>query len=175
MKKGRIAIDMDEVMADAVSKHLELFNRDYDENIMPADLQGQKLRNLRPHLRPEIENYFNDTSFFRDLKVMEGSQEAIRELHEHYEVFIATAAMEVPASFAAKYEWLKEHFTFLSDMNFVFCGDKSIIHADYLIDDTSRHFEHFTGQGILFTAPHNVNETGYVRVNNWQEVRDYFL
>ncbi|WP_307558021.1 hypothetical protein [Paenibacillus sp. V4I7] len=38
-----------------------------------------------------------------------------------------------------------------------------------------RHFERFFGQGILFTVPHNLNETGHVRVNNWQEVKNYFL
>ncbi|GAA4708244.1 5' nucleotidase, NT5C type [Brevibacillus fulvus] len=173
--KKRIAIDMDEVMADAVSKHLELFNRDYQENLTVADLQGKKLRDLRPHLAEQISAYFDQDSFFRDLKVMEDSQEVIRELSEHYEIFIATAAMEVPNSFADKYAWLREHFPFLNDMNFVFCGNKSIIHADYLIDDNVKHFPNFCGQGILFTAPHNIHETGYVRVNNWKEVRAYFL
>ncbi|HEU5138466.1 MAG TPA: 5'-3'-deoxyribonucleotidase [Bacillales bacterium] len=171
----RIAIDMDEVIADAVTKHLDLFNKDYNEAITPADLHGNKLRDLRPHLKTEIRDYFNDTTFFRDLEVIESSQEVIQELTEHYEVFITTAAMEVPSSFAAKYDWLKEHFPFLSDLNFVFCGDKSIINADYLIDDNSRHFKHFCGQGILYTAPHNIHETGYVRVDNWKDVRKYFL
>ncbi len=171
----RIAIDMDEVIADFIPKQLALFNRDYNDNITLEDLRGKKLRELRPHLEKEIMNYFEDPSFFRDLQVMEDSQQVIRELSERYEIFITTAAMEVPASFTAKYEWLKEHFGFLNDMNFVFCGDKSIIHADYLIDDNARHFKRFCGQGILFTAPHNIHETGYVRVNNWKEVRDYFL
>jgi 5'(3')-deoxyribonucleotidase len=31
------------------------------------------------------------------------------------------------------------------------------------------------GQGILFSAPHNMAELGQVRVNDWLEVRDYFL
>lgn len=173
--KKRIAIDMDEVIADAVSKHLALFNRDYQENLTSDDLHGKKLRDLRPHLKNEIREYFDDPSFFRDLEVMKDSQEVIRELSEEYEIFITTAAMEVPTSFDAKYAWLKEHFPFLSDLNIVFCGDKSIILADYLIDDNSRHFKHFRGQGILFTAPHNMHETGFVRVDNWQEVRQYFL
>lgn len=83
--------------------------------------------------------------------------------------------MEHPNSFTAKYEWLKEHFPFLSDLNFVFCGNKSIINADYLIDDSPRHFKDFKGQGVLFSAPHNKYKTDYVRVNNWEEVRVYFL
>ncbi|GMA60423.1 5'-3'-deoxyribonucleotidase [Alicyclobacillus fastidiosus] len=171
----RVAIDMDEVIADIVDKHLQLYNRDFNDNITLIDLHGKKLRELRPHLNNEINNYLVEPTFFRDLKVIEGSQDVIRELSEHFEVFITTAAMEVPTSFTAKYEWLKQHFPFLSDMNFVFCGDKSIIRADYLIDDNVRHFKRFCGQGLLFTAPHNIHETGYTRVNNWKEVRDYFM
>lgn len=171
----RIAIDMDEVIADFVPKQLKLFNQDFNETITLEDLKGKKLRQLRPHLKHEIMNYLNEPSFFRDLAVMKDSQEVISELNEHYEIFITTAAMEFPTSFTAKYEWLKEHFSFLSEMNIVFCGDKSIIHADFLIDDNVRHFERFSGQGILFNSPHNVYETGYVRVHSWKEVRAYFL
>jgi 5'(3')-deoxyribonucleotidase len=166
---------MDEVIADFSSKHLEVYNRDFNESLMIQDLHGTRLRLLRPDRAQQISDYIDVPQFFRDLPVVEGSQDVIRELSEHYEIFIATAAMERPTSFAPKYEWLREHFPFLSDLNFVFCGDKSIIHADYLIDDNSRHFDRFVGQGILYTAPHNIYEQGYVRVNNWQEVREYFL
>jgi 5'(3')-deoxyribonucleotidase len=81
----RIAIDMDEVIADFNPKHLRVFNRDYNENLTLNDLMGTRLRELRPH------------------------------------------------------------------------------------------FKRFKGQGILYTAPHNINETGYVRVNNWLEIQRYFL
>ncbi|WP_309137644.1 5'-3'-deoxyribonucleotidase [Rossellomorea sp. SC111] len=130
---------------------------------------------VRPHDADDILAYIDDPTFFRDLEVMEGSQEVIKELSESYEIYITTAAMEHPTSFTAKYEWLKEHFPFLSDLQFVFCGNKSIIHADYLIDDSPRHFKDFMGEGILFSAPHNRYELGYVRVENWNEVRRFFL
>jgi 5'(3')-deoxyribonucleotidase len=52
----------------------------------------------------------------------------------------------------------------------VFCGDKNIVNADVLIDDRSRHFRGFRGTGILFTAPHNVNEAADLRANNWNDV-----
>ncbi|SES28587.1 5'(3')-deoxyribonucleotidase [Gracilibacillus ureilyticus] len=171
----RIAIDMDEVIADFVPKHLSIFNDKFKDNITIENLKGKKLRELRPELKNEIINILTEPAFFRDLKVIKDSQEVIQELSEHYEIFITTAAMEFPTSFTEKYEWLKEHFSFLNDLNFVFCGDKSIINADFLIDDNARHFKRFNGQGILFTSPHNMNETEYVRVNNWKEVKEYFL
>ena len=52
--------------------------------------------------------------------------------------------------------------------------DKSVIRADYLIDDLPRNLQRFEGTGILYTAPHNVTATGYARVSNWQEVAEYF-
>lgn len=171
----RIAIDMDEVMADTFKKHLQLYNRDYEESLTREHLMGYRLGEYHPHRRREISSYFDDPSFLRDLDVIAGSQEVIRELSDSFEVFIATAAMEIPRSFTAKYEWLLENFPFLKEVNFVFCGDKSIIHADYLIDDSPHNFERFIGQGLLFTAPHNVNVTGYPRVDTWWDVREYFV
>ncbi|QQE81349.1 5'-3'-deoxyribonucleotidase [Alicyclobacillus sp. SO9] len=171
----RIAVDMDEVVADFGGKHLKLYNETYQESVSAEDFLGRRLWQYDSHRADEILEMLNDTDFFRDLDVVEGSQDVLKELHEHYEIFIATAAMERPTSFTAKYEWLREHFPFLSDKNFVFCGNKGILHADYLIDDSVRHFKGFVGQGILYTAGHNIHEEGYVRVKNWQEVRDYFL
>jgi 5'(3')-deoxyribonucleotidase len=42
----------------------------------------------------------------------------------------------------------------------------------YKIYITTAAMEH---PSSLFTAAHNLNETGYVRVHNWQDVRQYFL
>lgn len=108
----RIAIDMDEVMADFNKKHLALFNADYGEVLTVEDLHGKKLRELRPDLVNEIRGYLKDPGYFRDLEVIQDAQEVIKELHESYEVYIATAAMHFPSSFTAKYEWLQEHFPF---------------------------------------------------------------
>ena len=78
--------------------------------------------------------------------------------------------MEVPSSFADKFQWLERHFPFIPPSRIVFCGDKNIVNADVLIDDRSRHFKGFRGTGILFTAPHNVTETADLRANNWNDV-----
>jgi len=175
MKVKRIAIDMDEVISHFSVGCLELFNKEFNEKYTTEDLQGKLLVELDARFEDRVDHYLATESFFLDLKVIKDSQEVIRKLSAHYEIYIVTAAMEFPASLAPKYQWLKQHFSFLNDNNFVFCGDKSIIHADYLIDDTPSNLDTFTGRGILFTAPHNRNVSGYTRLNNWQEVADYFL
>jgi len=41
---------------------------------------------------------------------MPGSQAVVSTLAQRYEIFVTTAAMDHPISFAAKYEWLCEYF-----------------------------------------------------------------
>ncbi|GGD25475.1 5' nucleotidase, NT5C type [Pontibacillus salipaludis] len=171
----RIAVDMDDVIADPLSKHIEVFNERFNEDISIQDLQGKYLTEIRPNLQVEIMNILSEPNFFCDLEVMEDSQEVLKELSQFYEIFIVTAAMEIPTSFTSKYKWLKGNFSFLNKNNFVFCGDKSIVNADYLIDDNPKHFKRFKGKGILFNSPYNSSETGYYRVNSWKEIRNYFL
>ncbi len=105
---------------------------------------------------------------------MPDCQDVIAELAERHDVFIVTAAMDVPCSFDAKYRWLRRHFPFVPPSHFVFCGDKSIVDADYLIDDRPRHLQRFKGQALLFSAPHNADETRFHRVASWREIRDLF-
>jgi 5'-nucleotidase len=174
--RKRIAIDMDEVMADALSRHLELYNADLDPAFTRDDLQGRHLGEAVPEEhRERVRQYVRNIGFFKDLPVIEGSQEVIRDLQQRYDIYITTAAMEFPNSFVEKYDWLHQHFPSIPWTHMVFCGDKSIIAADYLIDDHARNFIGFRGEGILFNAPHNMHETGYRRVASWQEVREIFL
>jgi 5'(3')-deoxyribonucleotidase len=172
----RIAIDMDEVMADANLRFREWYERDYARHLLPEDMHGKNFKDIvLPEHREFTMKYPHTEGFFKDMAVIEGSQEVIAQLSKKYEIFITTAAMEFPTSFVHKYEWLKAHFPFIPSTHFVFCGDKGIILADYLIDDRVRNFKRFTGQGILFTSPHNVHEQWMPRVNNWQEVAALLL
>jgi 5'(3')-deoxyribonucleotidase len=80
-----------------------------------------------------------------------------------------------PCSFTAKFQWLERHFPFLPPDNIVFCGNKGIIAADYLIDDNVYELDRFRGESILFTTPHNFYESKYKRVDDWRDVRKLFL
>jgi len=166
---------MDEVMADTLAEFLRRYNAHYDEEVTPSDLYGKGLWEVCPHDRQQQLRAFLDAEdFFEDLDVMPGAQEVLRALAPRFEVFIATQAMVVPNSLGPKYRWLQRHFPFIPPTHYVFCGDKSILRADYLIDDQLYNFKRFEGTCILYTAPHNLTATGYVRVNNWQDVADYF-
>jgi 5'-nucleotidase len=171
----RIAIDMDETIANSLQEHLRRFNAVYGTNLTKEELQGKNLEDLLPedeHAR--VRSMVRDASFFADLEVMDGAQEAVRKLAGEHQIFIASAAMEIPESFSAKYFWLRRHFPFIPVSNLVFCGDKAIIDADYLVDDECRHFRHFRGTGLLFSAPHNATVTKYLRIENWYKLHEFF-
>lgn len=179
-----ICVDMDEVIADALGEHLLRYNRDFRTNLTVAHLEGRSLWDFVPPERAHVlEQYMLSDDFFAVLGVMPHAQRVLERLQSRYEVFIATAAMEVPTSFNAKFNWLAEHFPFIPSSHIVFCGDKSILRGDYLIDDNPRQLQRFTAQregeshreGILFTAPANVNVQGYRRVNDWLDVEKMFL
>lgn len=176
----RIAIDMDEVMADNVRKELRLYKEDFG-----TDMSKEQLWEIGKHLffhapkerRLRIMENYHRPGFFRDLPIMENAVEVIEALHKEYELFIVTAAMGFPHSFVDKYNWLKEHFPFIDHKHYVFCGHKYMIQADYLIDDNSYNFKGFAGQGLLFSAPHNSKETegDFKRVDNWLEIKELLL
>jgi 5'(3')-deoxyribonucleotidase len=171
----RICVDMDEVMADTLAEHLRRYNQAFDEDVTLEDLAGKGLWEVAPLDRQQQLRAFLDAEdFFEDLPLMADAQQVLKSLSTRFEIFIATQAMVVPNSLGPKYRWLQRHFPFVPPTHYVFCGDKSILLADYLIDDQPRNLLRFQGQGLLYTAPHNLPVTGFTRVNNWLEVADYF-
>jgi 5'(3')-deoxyribonucleotidase len=180
-----IAVDMDEVIADALGEHLLRYNRDFRTHLTVADLHGRWLWDVVPPAhQATLEQYML-------------SEDA--RLQSQHEIFIASAAMEVPSSFMAKFDWLAEHFPFIPTSHIVFCGDKSILRADFLIDDNPRQLRRFeerdandlarthdsaveTGpqdnlprEGILFTSPANAFVSGFRRVDSWLDVERLFF
>lgn len=171
----KIAIDMDEVLADPIHKFIELYNRDYGISLdLKLDPGNEIYHHVPEHINNKWFDYINEKGFFRHLPVIEGSVEAVKKLQEQHEVYIVSAAMEFRNSLEDKLDWLNEHFPFISWRNIIFCGDK-IVNVDVMIDDRIKNFIDFKGRPLLFTSPYNLLITDYERVDNWQQVLDKLL
>jgi len=171
----RLAIDMDEVIADTIDKFITLYKREHNIDIPLSQMHGKEFRDMLPiELEGTNRKYINELGFFRDIKVMPDSQQVVKELCQKYDVFIVSAATEFKNSLIDKMDWLEEHFPFISWTNIIFCGRK-IVDVDIFIDDRIRNFVDFEGRKLLYTSPHNVTITDYERVNNWQEVAQKLL
>lgn len=169
-RKPRLVVDMDEVIADPIAKFISLYHRDYGIEIPKALEPGREIYHMVPeHVNMKWFEYINEPGFFRDLPVIPGSQETLKALQDKYDVYIVSAAMEFRNSLPDKFDWLQDHFSFISWQNIIFCGDK-IVDADVMIDDRIKNFTSFKGRTLLFTSPHNLLITDYERVNSWEEV-----
>lgn len=176
LSRKSIAIDMDEVLADTLKKILQTSNDLFDLSLTEDDVKGSSIWEiLTEDQLKKLGKAINEPGYFRDLEVIDSAVEVVKELSESFDIYIATAAMGVPNSFIDKYDWLQEHFPFLDPQYFIFCGDKKVVHADYLIDDNVNQLNSFTGKGILFQTVQNAHlKTEHTLANGWKGVLAIF-
>lgn len=167
-----VAVDMDEVLADVMPKFLDFYEKLTGLRPVREAYWGKKIYSL-PGAADLREELFKP-GFFADLPLIEGAKEGLDWLNTHLDVYIVTAAQEFPLSLNEKYHWLQTHFPQLSWRQYIFCGSKSIIGTDYMLDDHAFNLEHFKGIPLLFTANHNLNEQRFTRLNSWEEVVQWF-
>lgn len=174
MRKS-IAIDMDQVLANLYKKMASVYNENFGTNYTHEEFLLTTPADLDKAGKKKLFELLNEPDFFRDLEVLDPHAiTVVKELQERFDVYIATAAMDVPGSFNAKYDWLMEHMPYLKTQNIVFCGNKAVIHTDYLIDDSPGQLRAFSGTGLLYAMPYNESVQGFERVDGWLAVRDYF-
>ena len=168
-----LAVDMDGVLADVLERFLELDAQEFGRRKALAEIED--LPELEAFARAK--EYVRTPGFFRSLPVMQGSQAALERLNRVYDVFIVSAAAEFPQSMHEKYDWLAEHFPFISWQQMVFCGAKRIVRADIMIDDYLRNLDPFPGRTYLFNAPHNARARSekHIRVHDWVELERLLL
>ena len=169
--KQTICINQDDVLADTHAKLVQLYLKSDAPRYELAELREKSFQELfHEEERNAVYRQIHEPGFFTDIPVMPGAPEAIVQLQERYDVYVATAAMEFPNSLREKYNWLTDHFPTIHWRNYIFLGDKSVLGSDYLIDDMPYNLQTFKGKGLLFDALHNRHETAYTRVRNWAAV-----
>jgi len=169
----RIAVDMDGVIADVIEQMFRYDEKDFGRRKTWEEAIGK----MESEVFPNVRKYVFSKGFFRMAPVIEGSREIVYELSKRYEVFIVSAATEFPQSISEKQEWLHEHFPFINWQQMVFCGSKTIIEADIMIDDHFKNLDHFKKNTILFSQPHNLlKDAGrHKRANSWKEIGEMLL
>ncbi len=172
----RVIIDMDEVIADPIADMLNWYRQEYKLDVdWQKMLCGSWVKGFPDEHQDLVLERLCSPGFFRNLPVMTDSINVVKEMNQQYEIFIVSGAIEFPNSLKDKFDWLYDHFPFLTWKQLVLCGDKKVICGDHMIDDMERNLQTFNGKKYLFTSPHNLEVTGYERLNNWQEVASVFL
>lgn len=171
----RLIVDMDDVLANATGQFINYYERDFGVRVERAVLNGKHESEGFPDNHNILRKYPLQENFFRTMVPNELSQDVLEKLNNKYDLFIVSAAVQFPQSLTEKLAWLNEYFSFLSWKQIVFCGSKTVVHGDYMIDDLPHNLEHFNGEKIIFTAPHNIHLNHLHRVNNWKEVGEKLL
>lgn len=171
-----LALDMDDVIAQAAQGLLDRYNDEHRTEITMDAIWGKSYEELYEVIdRDKMRSYLFEPGFFRNLAIMEGAKEILPRLVDKHDVYIVTAAQQFPNSLREKYDWLDEHFPMIHYSRRVFCGDKSIIRADALVDDHAYNFERFEGGCYLYSAHHNTEVSTHKRLDNWADIERQFL
>ena len=171
-----IFVDMDDVLADTYGKHIELYNKEYQEQLCLSEItHGEVWQNVPEIHQTSIQKHVLTPGFFRELNPIKDSQHVMEALFNKHEVYIATASTQFPNSLIEKSDWLDEYFPFINWQHRIMCGHKFILRGDLLIDDRAYNLEMFDGDTFLFSSPHNIYEERFTRVSSWIEIAKSLL
>src|SRR5262245_59666237 len=129
----RVIVDMDEVIADPMGEMISWYKNEFgleiDYNKM---LGGSWVKGFPEQHQIMVRERLMSEAFFRELPVIKDSVRVLKEMNDRYEIFIVSAATEFPNSLKDKMDWLFEHFPFFTWRQLVLCGDKKLVHGDYM-------------------------------------------
>lgn len=172
MKK--IAIDLDTTLNNLEEVWLNRYNEDYDDNLKEFGHWNVE-KNIKKECGIKIYDYLLEPNFFYNLNIKPNAKNVVEKLNNKHELYIVTAYH--PATCVDKVKWVNKHLPFFNSKNVIFCNNKSLINADYLIDDGPHNILGFKQKSIIIDMPYNrhvkLNDRR-VRVNNWLDIKKYF-
>ena len=175
----KIAVDIDGVLADQVGAVLKAIEKEYGLKYSKSDINRAHWSFEGREIWSEIARLLADPEYVRQVPLIEGSQDAIRQLFLH-DVFVVTARRPI-AEVATKL-WLSAHFPCLKKYHSTKTGTKQNIPSDVLIDDLDMNIVEFVKSdpnrhGILFVHPWSLNDMDIESYSNqvsycpeWQSV-----
>lgn len=179
MSKKTILIDLDDTLNSLVPKWLELYNKDFGDNLKQENILSW---NIVDYVKPEAKKVFFDyilqDGFFQQLDIQPYAYETTKWLSNYFNIYIVTAYH--PKTCWDKAQWVTKNLPHINNHNIIFCNHKGLIKGDYLIDDGLHNVLEFKntntfGLPLVFDKPWNQHlENKFIRVKDWLEIREWF-
>lgn len=167
-----IALDFDDVVGDLVKTWLELYNRDHNDSLKEEDIKDWNIGSYTK-IGNEMYDYLKNPTLYDSVLPVTGASWGISKLRQFgfRIVFVTNSVLEQSGN---KYRWLEKYNLISERRDYVEAADKSLILCDWLIDDNIENVVKFKGDGIIFTREWNTSLKGYLRVNGWIDIVNYF-
>lgn len=184
MKKPRFLCDVDGILADTVGASIKFINEVTGQHLVESDINDFHLPKFiqdprRQHL---IDDEMNRQGFCLSILPYSGSKHAVELLKKLTDFYVVTAPFLTSEYWMhERMEWLARNFPISKDrVNFV--THKSIVHGDFLLDDSDRNLHNWleenpNGQALLWDRPWNQNplHPRVRRVFGWPEVMSILI
>ena len=176
-----IGIDVDGVLAEQVDHTLKRLQKEgMARNLTKESVDDWYFAFEGTDISKEIEKALRDPAFVREMPVVQGSTEIMKELYKKYHLVIATSRPKITEEETK--EWIGKNYEFHEFVNTREIG-KDKLGLDVLLDDNLDNAESFASSGgyvLLFSQPWNRKQTGkieefirtekIVRIEDWNEV-----
>jgi len=163
------AIDVDSVLANIVDPWLESYNRDFNDNLTRQDLKTWDIHQYAKHecSKEKFFSYIKEDDFYDGVQPVPFAVEAMNFMWEQVNrrvIYVTDSSFTIPG---AKADWLQAHGFPFDKKNYFECADKSLIAADYLVDDAPHNLENAFSEAIAYSQPWNADVESALRIDNW--------
>lgn len=160
-----IALDIDGVLAKLGETWIQRYNEDYNDSVSWDDITDwDTSKFVKKECGKKIYDYLKDPSLYDTVEPYEDAYEVVTKLREEGNrvIFPTTTPIE---SAGAKYHWLVRHKLMTNDRDYIEVKDKTLVRADFLLDDNYDNYKTFLGIGVLRLQPWNIKlANGYDNV-----------
>lgn len=172
-----ILVDIDDTIEDLVGAWCKWLNEKYGTSTMPEDITDWNMKKFFRQLTTvELFSPLLEEKFWETVQPREDAMKYLQRLYnKKYNIFLCTATTY--QNVKMKHEKIvQRYFPYINWNHVIVTYRKSLINADYLVDDGIHNLENGNYQKILFSAPHNASydaeKNGMFRVHGWEEVVD---
>lgn len=177
MSNRIVAIDVDGTIADLLPEWLGRYNASYDDNLTEDKIIRWGIHEfVKPECGDNIYEWLKDPALYDNVQPYPGAIEGIKKIKfaGHRVIYPTVTPIETPG---VKYEWLKRYGLIDNMRDYIEVTDKSLIAANFLVDDRPENLDFFKGIKILVLRPWNMHrqDDSYYSAPDWQTIVDLCL